>query len=110
MVAAALGSKGKWRPVAEAVAGRLIVVDCSNVQLLSSEMLSTLIVLQERVKQRQSKVVLVGLRAEVRDVLRWTKIDRFVEIEEALIEETPGNRVARGRQLAIQSLGISEMK
>jgi len=66
---------------ADRAAGK-VFVDCSNVPLLSGEMLGKLILLQGRLKQKQSRLVLSGLRAEVRDVLRWTKIDRFFEIEE----------------------------
>ena len=59
-----------------------LVMDCSNVTVLSSEMLSSLILLQQRLKQKEGKLVLSGLRAEVREVLSWTKLDRFFEIEE----------------------------
>ncbi len=61
---------------------RAVFVDCSQVQLLSSDMLSKLLLLQGRLKQREAKLVLSGLRAEVRDVLRWTRLDRFLEIVE----------------------------
>ena len=84
MVAAVTGLTSKWSSVAERAAGKAIVVDCSNVRVLNSGMLSRLILLQGQLKQRQSKLVLSGLRAEVRDVLKWTKIDRFLEIEDAV--------------------------
>jgi anti-anti-sigma regulatory factor len=45
-------------------------------------MLGKLFSLQGRLKQREARLVLSGLRDEVRDVLRWTRLDRFLEIEE----------------------------
>ena len=82
MVAGVAGLRSNWHFAADPVVGKALYVDCSRVRLLSAEMLSRLISLQGRLKQRRFKLVLSGLRAEVRDVLRWTKIDRFFEIEE----------------------------
>ena len=71
----------KWNSLAEPGDSSSLVVDCSNVQLLSSAMLSKLILLQCRLKRkRKARVVLFGLRAEVREVLKWTKLDRYFEI------------------------------
>jgi anti-anti-sigma factor len=81
MVAVAAALASRWTSLAERAAGKAIFVDCSTVRLLSSETLNKLISLQGRLRQRQCKLVLTGLRAEVRDVLRWTRIDRFLEIE-----------------------------
>jgi anti-anti-sigma regulatory factor len=45
-------------------------------------MLSKLISLQRRLRQKGGKLVLSGLRPAVRKVLGWTKLDRFFEIDE----------------------------
>ena len=72
----------EWNAVAERADCRTLVVDCSNVKLLSSAMLSKLLLLQRRLNLRDTRLVLAGLRAEVREVLRWTRLDRFLEIRE----------------------------
>ena len=71
----------EWNSVADRADCRALVVDCSNVKLLSSEMLSKLILLQRRLTRKNARLVLAGLRAEVREVLSWTKLDRFFEIK-----------------------------
>ncbi len=71
-----------WKSAADCADCLELCVDCSKVQFLSSDTLSKLILLQSRLKQKRAKLVLSGLRAEVRDVLRWTKLDRFLEIAE----------------------------
>ncbi|MGA2254692.1 MAG: STAS domain-containing protein [Thermoguttaceae bacterium] len=72
----------EWNSVADRVDCLALLVDCSKVQFLSSEILSRLVLLQRRLKQKKAKLVLSGLRAEVREVLNWTKLDRFFEIKE----------------------------
>lgn len=73
---------GEWNSVADRADCQTLFVDCSNVRHLSSELLSKLIVLQRRLKQKEATLVLSGLPAEAREVLSWTKLDRFFEIEE----------------------------
>ena len=51
-------------------------------------MLSRLIVLQRRLKQKGGTLILRGLRSEVRRILMWTKLDRLVEIQEDKREES----------------------
>ena len=51
-------------------------------------MLSRLILLQRRLKQKRARLVLSGLRAEARAVSSWTKLDRFFEIKEGEEQET----------------------
>lgn len=68
--------------MAETTGCRTLFIDCSNVKILSSEMLSNLIVLQRRLKQKEGKLVLCGIRTEVREVFSWTKLDKFFEIQE----------------------------
>jgi anti-sigma B factor antagonist len=72
----------EWTSVADHADCRTLVVDFSNLQFLSSEMLSRLILLQRRLKEKNAKLILTGLRAEVREVLSWTRLDRFFEITE----------------------------
>jgi anti-anti-sigma factor len=57
-----------------------LVVDCSNVQLLGTEILGALLVLERRLRQKNARLVLCGLPTEVREVLSWTRLDRFFEI------------------------------
>jgi len=70
----------EWNSLADSEHCRVLVVDCSNVQILGSGMLSKLIVLQRRLKRKNARLVLSGLRAEVREILSWTRLDRFFEI------------------------------
>ncbi len=76
------GVAREWNSVADRAECRRLVVDCSNVRLLSSAMLSSLIVLQRRLKQKGGRLVLCGLRSEVRRSLSWTKLDQFFVIKE----------------------------
>ena len=69
-----------WNSLADRADCRALVLDCSNVKLLSSEMLSKLILLERRLTRRNVRLVLAGLSAEIREVLSWTKLDRFFEI------------------------------
>ena len=71
----------EWNSVADGVDCRELVVDCSNVRLVNSGILGTLIVLQRRLNRKNAKLVLSGLCAGVREVLSWTRLDRFFEIQ-----------------------------
>jgi len=73
---------GEWNSVADCLDCQTLVMDFSNFQLLSSEVLGKLIMFQRRLKQKNAKLVLSGLRLEVREVLSWTRLDRFFEIQE----------------------------
>ncbi len=57
-----------------------LVIDCSNIQVLGTEVLSTLLLLQRNLKRQNARLVLCRLRAEVHKVITWTKLDRFFEI------------------------------
>ena len=70
-----------WLSLADRVKTRKLLIDCSRVEFLSSEMLSRLILLQRRMKQSACEMVLCGLRHDVRQLLAWTKLDRFFAIE-----------------------------
>jgi len=63
-------------------ARRKILLDFRKVRLLSSSMLGTLIQLNKKSKAIKGKVVLCGLRPDVRKVLRTTKLDKLLEIAE----------------------------
>ena len=78
----------EWNSVADRADCHVLCADCSNVQLMSSDMLSKLILLHRRLKQKKARLVLSGMQAEVREVMRWTRLDRFFEIEENEREES----------------------
>jgi anti-sigma B factor antagonist len=79
----------EWNFVADRADCRALCVDCSNVQLLSSDILSKLILLHRRLKGKEGKLILCGLRPEVREVFSWTKLDQFFEIKENKGQEVP---------------------
>ena len=72
----------EWNSVADRVDCQTLFVDCSKVQLLTSEVVCKLITLQRRLKQKQAKLVLCGLRPQARAVLGWTRLDQVFEIQE----------------------------
>ena len=71
----------QWIALVDRVKTRKLFVDCSNVEFMSSEMLSRLILLQRRMKQRAGGLVLCHVREEVRKLLAWTKLDRYFDIQ-----------------------------
>ena len=77
----------EWNSVADCADCRTLFVDCSNVDVLGSEMLSKLVLLQRRLKLKKGKLILGGIRHELREVLNWTKLDRFFEIHEGTERE-----------------------
>jgi anti-anti-sigma factor len=77
----------EWNSVADGVECRTLLLDCSNVKVLCSEMLSKLIGLQRRLKQKEGKLILCGLRPEIRKVLDWTRLDRIFLIREDVEQE-----------------------
>ena len=72
----------EWNSVADCADCQTLFMDCSNVQLLGSETLGKLILLQRRLKQKAGKLILCGLCPEVREVLSRTKLDQLFEIRE----------------------------
>jgi anti-anti-sigma factor len=72
----------EWNSAADCADCQTLFVDCSRVQLLTSEMVCKLITLQRRLKQKQAKLVLCGLRPQARAVLGWTRLDQVFEIQE----------------------------
>jgi len=79
----------EWSVVADCPDCRTLVVDCSRCPVLRSEMLSKLISLERRLKRKEGKLVLCGMRCEARQLLRWTKLDRLFEVKEDTVHEAP---------------------
>lgn len=77
----------EWNCVADHPDCRTLVVDCSRVVVLSSAVLGRLIALEQRLRQKEGRLVLCGVRAEARQMLSWTKLDRLFEIQEEVEEE-----------------------
>jgi anti-anti-sigma factor len=77
----------EWNSVADGEDCKTLFVDCSNVRIPNSELLGRLISLQRRLKQKQGTLVLCGLCAEVGDVLSSTRLDRYFEIRETVVQE-----------------------
>ncbi len=72
----------EWNSVADRADCQTLSVDCSHVRFVSSEILSKLILLHRRLNHKDGRLVLCGLCPEVRELLRWTKLDQLFEIEE----------------------------
>jgi len=72
----------EWNFVADRPRCLTLVVDCSQIVVPSSDILSKLIVLRRRLKRKEGKLVLCGLRPQVREALDWTNLDRLFEIQE----------------------------
>ena len=72
----------EWNSVADRADCRTLFVDCSRIRILNSALLNHLVLLRRRLKRKEAKLVLCGVNAETREVLGWTKLDRFFEIEE----------------------------
>ena len=78
----------EWNAVADLAACHTLLVDCSNVEIASSEMLAKLISLQRRLKRKAGRLVLCGMRAGLRKVLTRTHLDQLLEIQDAPEEES----------------------
>lgn len=61
---------------------RNIILDCSKIQCLSSLMLGKLVMLQTKLRMGGRLLALWNVRAEVRDVLAATKLDRVLHVKE----------------------------
>ena len=57
-----------------------LIVDFSNVQYLSSAVLSHLVKLEKRVKEIGGQLYLCGLQENVREVFTITRMNRFFQI------------------------------
>ena len=56
---------------------RKIVLDFSNVRLLSSSALGVLVTLRKKADQIKGQIVLCGMREEIRKVFKITRLDRM---------------------------------
>jgi len=68
-------------PLAQRPIGKTLVIHCANVDVVSSEVLHRLVVLQRRMRQNNVEVVLKGLTLQARQMFSWTKLDRFFTIQ-----------------------------
>jgi anti-anti-sigma regulatory factor len=75
--------EAEWNSVADLAAGKTLVLDCSLVHRLSTDILSKLIVLQRRMQRAEGQLLISGLRPAIREVLRYTRLDRVLAIKEA---------------------------
>ncbi len=68
--------------IAALVAGgvRSIIVDCSQLEIISSLGLSSLLMLHTRIKRVGGEVKLCGLKGSIVQVIRMTKLDRIFEL------------------------------
>lgn len=74
--------EAEWNSVADRAQGQTLVLDCSLVNRLSTDVLSKLIVLQRRIQQAGGQLMISGLRPAIREVLRYTRLDRIFAIKE----------------------------
>ncbi|MFQ6048804.1 MAG: STAS domain-containing protein [Phycisphaerae bacterium] len=58
---------------------RQLVLDFSGVKFLSSQALAVLLNLRSKLQKIKGKLVICGLRAELREVFRITKLERLFE-------------------------------
>ena len=59
-----------------------VMLDLSNVERLSSEILGKLLGLNKRLQRRQASLTLCGVKPTLRTVLAWTKLDQVFRINE----------------------------
>jgi anti-anti-sigma factor len=71
----------QWLSIAEKTRCQKLVIDCSNIEFMSSDMLSRLVMLQRKMREHGGQLVLCGLCKVVRDLFAWTKLDRYFEIQ-----------------------------
>jgi anti-sigma B factor antagonist len=57
-----------------------LIVDLSNVEMISSAMLGKIILLLRRVESSGGRLCLCGLRPVIQDVLRTTNLDRLFHV------------------------------
>jgi anti-anti-sigma factor len=61
--------------------GRPVVLDYSNVSFISSLGLGTTMALLRALKQQGQRLILVGLRPDVRSTFAITRLDKLLEIQ-----------------------------
>ncbi len=81
------GLARQWNYVADLTECQTLVIDCSNLEVMSTVMLSKLVLLQQRLEERGAELVLRGIHEGIRGVLNWTQLDRLFAIQEDDQEE-----------------------
>ncbi len=68
--------------IAALVAGGVmnIIVDCSQLEVISSLGLSSLLILNTRTRRMGGEVKLCGIKGSIMQVIRMTKLDRVFEV------------------------------
>jgi anti-sigma B factor antagonist len=80
-----VGSESRERidDVTDAMGGASqIVVDLSQLEILSSIFLGLLVALHHRVAAAEGKLKICGVRPEIREVFKMTKLDQLLDIRE----------------------------
>ena len=57
-----------------------IVLDFSNVEMLASAGIGTLVRLHKRMKERKGQVALCGLSSELKELLKLTRMDKLLTV------------------------------
>jgi anti-anti-sigma factor len=61
---------------------QVMLLDLSNVDRLSSEVLGKLLTVNRRLRQRKAELILCRLKPTLRTVFEWTKLDQVFQIHE----------------------------
>ncbi len=71
-----------WLSVVAAEHCHSLVLDCSGMERLSSEVLSGLVVLDRRLKHRKATMALCGVSPSIRTAFRMTRLNRLFKIRD----------------------------
>lgn len=69
---------------AQAGRGRTVVIDMTQVQYMSSMAIGVLVKLMKELRHVDQRLMIVGVRQQIRQVLAITKVDRVLELCEKL--------------------------
>jgi len=61
---------------------RLIILDFANVQFLASSALGIIVSLQQKLDYHKGKLTMCGLRKELRQVFKFSQLDRLLTFHE----------------------------
>ncbi len=62
-----------------------VVIDCSGVELISSEDLNALIRFHSRLRQESAAVVLVNVSEQIAQIFKLTRLNRLFEVQETTL-------------------------
>jgi anti-sigma B factor antagonist len=68
---------------------RVVTIDFSGVPYIDTSGLATLLEASRIARQQGTKLVVEGLRAQPRELLHFSQIDRLLDIVEPAPDETP---------------------